>query len=127
MSLHHRAKDIFLAALEQAPAQRAAFLAEACGDDAQLRAEIESLLAFHDEDNAPAAAEEPSAAHPDSSPTISSGDIFARRYRMITRIGRGGMGEVWRADDLVLQTAVALKLIDARTEQARDRILNEVR
>src|SRR6187549_1823945 len=56
-----------------------------------------------------------------------SGEVFAGRYRMIARIGRGGMGEVWRADDLVLQTAVALKLIDARTEQARDRILNEVR
>ena len=129
MSLHHRAKDIFLAALEQAPAQRAAYLAEACGDDLQLRAEIDSLLAFHDEDNASVPMSEPgaSASHPGASETISSGDIFARRYRMIARIGRGGMGEVWRADDLVLQTAVALKLIDARTEQARDRILNEVR
>jgi eukaryotic-like serine/threonine-protein kinase len=132
MSLHHRAKDIFLAALEHAPADRVAFLAEACGDDAQLRSEVESLLAFHDEDVAAAASDGPgdSASPPrvsDAPLAIASGDIFARRYRMITRIGRGGMGEVWRADDLVLQTAVALKLIDARTDQARDRILNEVR
>src|SRR6187399_2428279 len=125
MSLHHRAKDIFLAALEHGPAQRSAFLAEACGNDAQLRAEIESLLAFHEEDNAAAPSGEPGADVPASpghaaSSSIASGDIFARRYRMIARIGRGGMGEVWRADDLVLQTPVALKLIDARSQQARD-------
>ena len=48
-SLHQRAKDVFLAALERPAADRAAFLAEACGDDAALRQEVESLLAFHDE------------------------------------------------------------------------------
>ena len=37
------------------------------------------------------------------------------------------MGDVWRADDLVLETAVALKLIDSASPEARDRILNEVR
>src|SRR5205085_9326965 len=58
---------------------------------------------------------------------VAAGDIFARRYLMVSRIGRGGMGDVWRADDLVLQTPVALKLIDARTPQARQRVLNEVR
>ena len=42
------------------------------------------------------------------------GDVFADRYRMVNRIGRGERGEVWRADDLVLQTAVALKLINTR-------------
>ena len=129
MSLHRRAKDIFLAALEHAPADRAAFLAEACAGDASLRAEIESLLAFHEEDGtAEPGGPGASPSHPeDAPPAVVSGDIFARRYRMIARLGRGGMGEVWRADDLVLQTAVALKLIDARSEQARDRILNEVR
>src|SRR3954451_1734280 len=51
MSLHQKAKDLFLAALEQTPEDRAPFLASACGDDAALRAEIDSLLAFHEEDN----------------------------------------------------------------------------
>ncbi len=47
---------------------------------------------------------------------------------MIARIGQGGMGDVWRADDLVLDTAVALKMIHRRRpRKARERILNEVR
>src|SRR5690606_19196564 len=40
---------------------------------------------------------------------------------------QGGMGDVWRADDLVLETPVALKLIDLGGPVGRDRILNEVR
>jgi len=55
------------------------------------------------------------------------GYVFANRYRMIEQIGRGGMGEVWRVDDLVLQTPVALKLINAPSREGRERILNEVR
>src|SRR5947208_3238855 len=55
------------------------------------------------------------------------GYIFANRYRMIARIGRGGMGVVWRVDDLVLQTPVALKLIYATGADGRDRIVHEVR
>ena len=55
------------------------------------------------------------------------GHLFAGRYRMIARIGRGGMGEVWQADDLVLQTPVALKLIYSKSREGRERILNEVR
>ena len=46
---------------------------------------------------------------------------------MVNRIGRGDRGEVWRADDLILQTPVALKLIDTGSRRARERILNEVR
>jgi tetratricopeptide (TPR) repeat protein len=55
------------------------------------------------------------------------GYVFADRYRMIMRIGRGGMGEVWQADDLILQTPVALKLIYSTSQQGTERILNEVR
>ena len=55
------------------------------------------------------------------------GHVLAGRYRMIARLGKGGMGEVWRADDLVLGTPVALKIIYSADAEARTRILNEVR
>ena len=47
-SLHQRAKDVFLVALAQPGPDRSAFLADACGDDTALRAEVESLLNFHE-------------------------------------------------------------------------------
>jgi eukaryotic-like serine/threonine-protein kinase len=116
-TLHQRAKDVFLAALERPPADRQAFLADACrGDEALLR-EAESLLAFHEDEDA---SEPPEV-------TFAAGDVFAGRYRMIARIGRGGMGDVWRADDLVLNTPVALKLLYSSELADRSRILNEVR
>src|SRR5262245_8831084 len=68
-----------------------------------------------------------STGHEQSRPRFVPGDVFANRYRMITRIGRGGMGEVWRADDLVLGTPVAVKLINVAFGDARIRVLNEVR
>ena len=58
---------------------------------------------------------------------FAPGYVLAGRYRMVTCLGKGGMGEVWRADDLVLQTPVALKLIYSADPEGRRRILNEVR
>ena len=55
------------------------------------------------------------------------GHVLAGRYRRIARLGKGGMGEVWRADDLVLETQVALKLIYSADAEARKVILDEVR
>ncbi len=55
------------------------------------------------------------------------GYVLAGRYRMIARLGKGGMGEVWRADDLVLGTPVALKLIYSADPEGRKSILNEAR
>ena len=55
------------------------------------------------------------------------GYVLAGRYRMVTCLGKGGMGEVWRADDLVVKTPVALKLIYSADPEGRRRILNEVR
>ena len=55
------------------------------------------------------------------------GEVFASRYRMINRLGQRGLGEVWRADDLVLHIPVALKLIRATSRQGRERLLDEAR
>ena len=58
---------------------------------------------------------------------FAPGEVFAGRYRMVERIGSGGMGDVWRADDLVLETEVALKVIQSASPAARERIFTEVR
>jgi tetratricopeptide (TPR) repeat protein len=119
-SLHQRAKEIFLAAVERPPADRAAFIAEACTGDEELRRELESLLAFHDvNDTTGPPREEPERFAP--------GQMLVGRYRMVNRIGRGGMGDVWRADDLTLQMQVAVKVIHTARPDSRARLLNEVR
>jgi serine/threonine-protein kinase len=130
-ALHQHAKDVFLEALARPANEREAFVAQACGTDRVLREEVNSLLAFHSEHNSE---DDGSGSRPAATPSHAGaampfvpGDVFAGRYRMITRIGRGGMGDVWRADDLILETPVALKLIQGRGEEARLRILNEVR
>jgi serine/threonine protein kinase len=59
--------------------------------------------------------------------SFEAGDVFAERYQMVARIGRGGTADVWHADDLLLQTPVALKLIHSTKSETRRQIINEVR
>ena len=64
---------------------------------------------------------------PSLSEGFAPGELFAGRFRMITWLGRSTSGEVWQAEDLVLQTPVALKIIRFTTPEERERILTEVR
>jgi serine/threonine protein kinase/Flp pilus assembly protein TadD len=107
---HERIGQLYNAALELNPAERAAFLAEACGDD-DLRREVETLVASHEDsgsfilqppDDIAAGWRVAAAASPASS--------FAH-YEMLSLLGRGGMGEVWLAQDTKLGRKVAVKLL----------------
>src|SRR5271169_1868466 len=58
------------------------------------------------------------------------GTLLAERYRIVALIGKGGMGEVYRADDLVLGQPVALKFLPepaSKNEELLTRFRNEVR
>jgi eukaryotic-like serine/threonine-protein kinase len=59
-----------------------------------------------------------------------AGDLLAGRYRLVAPLGRGGMGEVWRAEHLALRSPVAVKLIHAlaaQSEESRGRFAREAR
>src|SRR5688572_27907217 len=127
-SLYKGAKDLFIAALEREGAERDAFLADACGGDTALREEVQSLLRFHEQDSTglPSPAP-PSNPEPSPARSFEPGFVFGMRYRMVTRLGRGGMGDVWRADDLMLEKRVALRLIVSTSQAGRERLLPELR
>ncbi|CAN5578775.1 hypothetical protein BH20ACI3_BH20ACI3_39560 [soil metagenome] len=111
-------KQIFQSALERNPAERSAFLSQACADDPALRSEVESLISSHNQagDSIEAMAGEAVTEMLADDRKIVGKQIG--RYEVLSRIGRGGMGEVFLAQDMTLGRKVALKLL--RTDFTRN-------
>jgi serine/threonine protein kinase/Tfp pilus assembly protein PilF len=103
---------LFLAALEKAtPAERQAFLDDACGADADLRARIDKLLEADAQSHGILDGSVPvGATVADRSDAV--GKVIAGRYKLLEQIGEGGMGTVWVAEQTEpVRRKVALKLI----------------
>ncbi len=115
-----RVKDLLGQALALAPAQRSRFLDEACASDAALRSELDSLLSGEDEIGSKFL-ESPPFTDLSAAPgcfeavaDLAAGQLIAQRFQLISKIGEGGMGQVWLATQLEpVRRQVALKLIRA--------------
>src|SRR6185369_5461360 len=116
-------KQIFDSALKYAPKQRGVFLSQACSGDAELRSEVESLITSHEKEGSfidePAycAAAELLA---NEKAELPSGDSIGN-YEVISFISRGGMGEVYLAQDKRLNRKVALKLLPSAFTKDNER------
>ncbi len=111
-----KSKELFDQALERPASERASFLGRACGDDTELRREVESLLAF--------AANEDSFLDPSHLPTLDLEEPVGEAgwsgapqrigpYSVVREIGHGGMGTVYLAIQSGdgFEKRVALKII----------------
>jgi serine/threonine-protein kinase len=109
-----QALDAFIAAIERPKAERSALLDEVCGDDADLREEVESLLRTYEEDPdfLEDAAAQPTelVAPPDPEHAV---EFRVGPYKVLRRLGEGGMGNVFLAvrDDDQYRKHVALKIV----------------
>jgi tetratricopeptide (TPR) repeat protein len=115
-----RVKELLDQAIEMAPERRAKFLDQACASDDALRAELESLLSAGDDLSADFLQSPLTGgfgremAGIDSAGALAAGQIFADRFQLMRRLGEGGMGQVWLAEQTSpVRRQVAVKLIKA--------------
>lgn len=125
-----RTEEIFHAALEISPAERQSFLDESCGGDEDLRREVESLLAVNRTSNNIF----------DTPPESLAAEMFSQRkkqtnltgkkishYKIKRLLGKGGMGEIYLANDTKLDRRVALKILPPEFAEVKDRMKRFVR
>ncbi len=112
------AEEIFFSAVEiSSDAERRAHLQRCCGENRQLRDEVESLLQAHEQ--AGTFLKQPfvnlsvtNSSRDDSGLAADRSGLNLGRYQLLRRLGSGGMGEVYLACDLQLQREVGIKFLN---------------
>jgi serine/threonine protein kinase len=128
--LWRKVEELFHAALERTPVQRQAFLDGICGADTDLRRQVELLLAK--EEQAGSFLEVPAIENMPVTLT-AAGPLLGRQfgpYHIVSLLGAGGMGEVYRAHDRKLDRDVAIKTLPqefARDPERLSRLRREAR
>ena len=125
-------KELYQSALECSPAQRASFL-ELNERDEVVRAEVHRLLGVHNRlgsflSSPPFVDPRWTGANPRE--RLTPGDVLAGRFRIVDFVAAGGMGEVYKAEDLLLDRTVALKLLPkelAEDRESLERFLREAK
>src|SRR6516162_9053141 len=137
-------RDLFIAALERDdPVERDAYLSAACGSDVDLRRRVERLLRLHKDAGsfleqqavAPGETVDPQPAEPptgpehakaqglrgaDPTPAAEKAGASIGPYKLMQKLGEGGMGAVWVAEQHEpIKRRVALKLIKPGMDSAR--------
>ncbi len=132
---YQRIKELFARVCDLPPGQRAAFLEQACGDDDDLRHEVETLLA-HDDRTLPVKQRFSAAAalgltgeqpRPPPQRGAPADPLPAQigEFRIIRLIGQGGMGTVYEAEQSNPRRTIALKVI--RPGIASEQVLRRFR
>jgi Tol biopolymer transport system component/serine/threonine protein kinase len=119
-----QASRILESVIERAAEQRGAYLDEVCANDDELRQEVESLLAASER----AGSLLDSPAMEMAAPLLVNDSIQSMlgqsigRYKIISALGAGGMGDVYLAHDASLGRKIALKLLPAHFTTDKDRL-----